>query len=184
MILADHQIRQLAGAGMIDPFASRQVREDAIGQPCISYGLSSYGYDCRLGDEFKVMLPGGVLDPKKPEPHTWIDYSATGSVVLPPHSLALAHTVEYFKMPKDVTGQVVGKSTYARAGVHVLVTPAEAGWEGVLTLEIANLTPRPVRLYPGEGICQIVFHQGAPCERPYDASRKYQGQRGVTLGRV
>lgn len=190
-ILADHQINQLANDHqMIAPFIAHQVRElyehDGTPYKVISYGLSSYGYDARLGPMFKIPRTSemGTLDPKDPNPMSFDEMNAKYLYTIKPGAFILAHTVEYFKLPANVTGTVYGKSTYARCGINVVCTPLEAGWEGQITLEIVNLSPRPVRLYVGEGICQIQFHQGMPCTVPYDSGRKYQGQTGVTLGRV
>lgn len=187
-ILADHQIIKLARAGMIEPFVGQQVRAEASGK-VISYGLSSYGYDARLGSELRLAMPpldgDQPLDPKAPSAdYFWTTTDPTLPFILQSGGFVLGHTLEYFRMPANVTGVVWGKSTYARAGVNVVCTPLEAGWEGQITLEIVNNGPWPVRLYLGEGICQVTFHEGEPCNVPYNASRKYQGQQGVTLGRV
>jgi dCTP deaminase len=168
---------------MIEPFEPRQVR--AInGEPVISYGLSSFGYDARLAWEFKEPV-GGVIDPKQPELATWRSWEQDGRVVMPPHSFYLARTIEYFKIPDDVFGECLGKSTFARGAIIVNVTPLEPGWEGHVTLELSNTADVPSVVYVGEGICQFVFFRG---ERPAvsygDRNGKYMKQVGVTLARV
>ena len=182
-ILPDTWIRQQAEQhGMIEPFVEKQTREGVI-----SYGLSSYGYDARLAPEFKIFtnVDNALIDPK--------DFSDKGFVtrigdhcIIPPNSFALASTVEYFRIPRDVLVICLGKSTYARCGLIVNVTPLEPEWEGHVTLEISNTTPLPARVYAHEGICQFLFLQGTgPCETSYaDRKGKYMGQRGVTLPRL
>lgn len=196
MILADHQIRALAEAGMIAPFVPFQVRHHArpdgerVG--VASYGLTSYGYDMRLSAEPGVwMLAPGLeaLDPKRPTRAMYLPLPPVRKngevwVELPAHACVLGCSVETFAMPPDVCGIVFSKSTYARAFEVSLVTPLEPGWRGQVTIEIVNHAPRPVLLYLDEGIAQVQFYRGEPCERPYGADRKYQGQVGVTLGRV
>jgi dCTP deaminase len=185
-ILNDKQIFALCLDGMIDPVESRQVRT-INGVPVISYGLSSNGYDARLAGEFARPDDGGVMDPKKPAAANWVHVERpTGSAVhIPPHGFVLARTVEYFKIPDDVFVICLGKSTYARNGLIVNVTPLEPGWEGHVTLELSNTTNLPSVVYVGEGIAQFVFFRG---ERPAvsygDRNGKYQGQRNVTLARV
>lgn len=189
-ILADYQIIKRACRGMIKPFCAGQIRIDDAGNGAISYGLGSYGYDIRLGTSILVAMPpldgDAPIDPKVPDPRHFYacDLGDGTPFYLQPGDFVLGCSEEYFRMPDDVTGVAVGKSTYARWGVNVIVTPLEAGWAGQLTLEIINAGRRPVRLWPDEGIAQILFFEGEPCSRPYDATRKYQGQRGVTLGRV
>lgn len=171
-LLPDKAIRQLCQEhGMITPFAEGEHRPGVI-----SYGVTSYGYDIRMANEWDIFKPGHTLDPKHLNPEA--AYHVAGdSVVLPPHSVALCYSVETFDMPANVTGTCVGKSTYARVGIHPLVTPLEAGWKGVLTIEIANNTPCHVRVYGGEGIAQIQFTAGDPCEIDYAKKRgKYQNQ--------
>jgi dCTP deaminase len=186
-ILPDHEIRRLAQSeGMIEPFIDGQVREDE-GRKLISYGLSSYGYDARVADEFMIFtnVDNAIVDPKQFSNSSFVERK-TDICVIPPNSFALARTVEYFRIPKDVLVICLGKSTYARCGLIVNVTPLEPGWEGHVTLEISNTTPLPARVYANEGLCQFLFLKGSsPCEVSYaDRSGKYMGQRGVTLPRT
>ena len=168
--------------GMIEPFEDRQVRAGVI-----SYGLSSYGYDIRVADEFKVFtnINNTVVDPKNFDDRSFVDMR-TDVCIIPPNSFVLAKTVEYFRIPRDVLTVCVGKSTYARCGLIVNVTPFEPEWEGYVTLEISNTTPLPARVYANEGIAQVLFFQSdEPCERSYaDKKGKYQAQRGVTLPKI
>ena len=168
--------------GMIDPFVDDQVREGVI-----SYGVSSYGYDVRVGDEFKVFtnVYNTVVDPKAFDPKSFVDIKADVCII-PPNSFALASTIEYFKIPRDVLTVCLGKSTYARCGIIVNVTPFEPEWEGHVTIEISNTTPLPAKIYANEGIAQVLFFQSdEPCARSYkDKKGKYQAQRGVTLPRL
>lgn len=186
-ILSDTQIILAAEAGMITPFTSTQVRE-RDGEPILSYGLSSYGYDARLADEFKVFTGNGegIVDPKGMDPQHFTTIAGHGSVIIPPHGFALGRTVERFKIPRDVLAICYAKSTYARCGIVVGVTPLEPEWEGFVTLEFSNTTSRPARIYANEGICQFVFLQGTwPCVTSYaDRGGKYQNQTGVVLARV
>jgi dCTP deaminase len=181
--MPDHWIRDMAtSAAMIDPFVETQKREGVI-----SYGLSSYGYDARCADHFKIFtnVDSAVVDPKNFNPTSFVD--RTGAVcIIPPNSFALTHTVEYFRIPRDILVVCLGKSTYARCGIIVNVTPLEPEWEGQVTIEISNTTPLPAKIYAGEGICQFLFLQGAsPCEVSYaDKAGKYMGQRGVSLPRM
>jgi dCTP deaminase len=182
-IKSDRWIRQMAlEHGMIEPFEDRQVREGVV-----SYGLSSYGYDIRVGDEFKVFtnINNTVIDPKSFDPRSFVDIKADVCIV-PPNSFALAHTIEYFRIPRDILTICLGKSTYARCGIIVNVTPFEPEWEGTVTLEISNTTPLPAKIYANEGIAQVLFFQGdEPCEVSYaDKKGKYLKQRGVTLPKV
>ena len=182
-IQADRWIREMSlKRGMIEPFVER-CEGDAI----ISYGLSSYGYDVRVGTEFKVFtnVNNSIVDPKAFHDDTFVDIESDVCVV-PPNSFALARTLEYFRIPEDVLTICVGKSTYARCGIIVNVTPFEPGWEGTVTLEISNTTPLPAKIYGGEGIAQVLFFRGTErCETSYaDRSGKYQGQSGITLPRV
>lgn len=186
-ILPDHSIRQLVrDQGMIEPFIDGQVREKD-GAKLISYGLSSYGYDARVADEFMIFtnVDNAIVDPKGFSNSSFVERK-TDICVIPPNSFALARTVEYFRIPKDVLVICLGKSTYARCGLIVNVTPLEPGWEGHVTLEISNTTPLPARVYANEGLCQFLFLKGSsPCEVSYaDRSGKYMGQRGVTLPRT
>jgi dCTP deaminase len=182
-IKADRWIRRMAlEHGMIEPFEDRQVREGVV-----SYGLSSYGYDTRVADEFKVFtnVYNTVVDPKNFDPKSFVDIKATECIV-PPNSFALARTIEYFRIPRDVLTVCLGKSTYARCGIIVNVTPFEPEWEGFVTLEISNTTPLPARIYANEGIAQVLFFQSdEPCEVSYaDKKGKYLKQTGVTLPRL
>jgi len=168
--------------GMIEPFEPGQVREGTI-----SYGLSSYGYDIRVAPEFKVFtnVHNVVVDPKNFDPRSFVDVRST-ECIIPPNSFALARTEEYFRIPRNVLAVCVGKSTYARCGIVVNVTPLEPSWCGFLTLEISNTTPLPAKIYAGEGIAQLVFFQGEEePETAYDdRGGKYQDQKGVTLPKL
>ncbi len=185
-IKSDRWIRTAAEAGMIDPFARDQVRE-VDGRRIVSYGTSSYGYDVRCADEFKIFtnINSTIVDPKAFDEKSFVDFK--GDVcIIPPNSFALARTVEYFRIPRDVLTICVGKSTYARCGIIVNVTPLEPEWEGHVTLEFSNTTPLPAKIYAGEGCAQMLFLGGDQvCETSYgDRAGKYQGQRGVTLPRT
>ncbi len=181
--MPDHWIRRQAlESAMIEPFVETQKRDGVV-----SYGLSSYGYDARCSDHFKIFtnVDSAVVDPKNFNPSSFVD--RTGPVcIIPPNSFALTHTVEYFRIPRDILVICLGKSTYARCGIIVNVTPLEPEWEGQVTIEISNTTPLPAKIYAGEGICQFLFLQGSsPCETSYaDKSGKYMGQRGVALPRM
>jgi dCTP deaminase len=182
-ILPDHVIRDLAlNHGMIEPFEDRLHRDGVI-----SYGLSSYGYDARVADEFKIFtnVNSAIVDPKAFNPESFVDRKAP-ICTIPPNSFVLARTVEYFRIPRDIMVICLGKSTYARAGVIINVTPLEPEWEGHVTLEFSNTTPLPARLYANEGACQFLFLKAdSLCEVSYaDRKGKYQGQRGVTLPMV
>ena len=182
-IKADKWIRKMAlEHGMIEPFEDRQVRQGVI-----SYGLSSYGYDIRVADEFKVFtnINNTVVDPKNFDDRSFVDMK-TDVCIIPPNSFALAKTVEYFRIPRDVLTVCVGKSTYARCGLIVNVTPFEPEWEGFVTLEISNTTPLPAKVYANEGISQVLFFQSDEvCETSYaDKKGKYQKQLGLTLPRL
>jgi dCTP deaminase len=176
----DHWIRKMAiEKKMIDPFEPGQVRDGVI-----SYGVSSYGYDIRVTDEYKIFtnVYSAVVDPKNFDPQSMVDYQ--GEVcVIPSNSFALARTVEYFRIPRDVLTICLGKSTYARCGIIVNVTPFEPEWEGFVTLEISNSTPLPARIYSFEGIAQVLFFQGdEACETSYaDKKGKYQKQQNIVL---
>ena len=167
---------------MIAPFEERQVREGVI-----SFGLSSYGYDIRIADEFKLFtnLATTIVDPKAFDPNSFVDFRGP-ICTIPPNSFALGRTVERFRIPRGVLAICLGKSTYARCGIIVNVTPFEPEWEGHATLEVSNTTPLPARIYAGEGIAQVLFLEAAePCEVSYrDRGGKYQGQTGVTPPRV
>ena len=182
-IKSDRWIRKMATEhDMINPFSEKQVREGVI-----SYGLSSYGYDLRVADEFRIFtnVNSTVVDPKKFDERSLVKVDSDVCIV-PPNSFALARSVEYFKIPRDVLTICVGKSTYARCGVIVNVTPFEPEWEGFVTLEISNTTPLPAKVYANEGLCQILFFQGdEPCETSYkDKKGKYQGQHGIVLPKL
>lgn len=186
-LLNDRQIAKLALEGMIDPFVPELVRE-VSGKRVISYGLSSAGYDIRAGNEWYLALESEVRigDPKNFNPESMRRLEMDDPIILPPRSFALTHSVERFKMPNDVMGVAVGKSTYARMGIIVNITPLEPGWEGWLTIEITNSAPFPVKVYPNEGIAQILFFGiDAPGTSYSDRKGKYQGQeRGVVFARV
>jgi dCTP deaminase len=179
----DHWIRKMAlEHGMIEPFVERQVREGVI-----SYGLSSYGYDIRVADEFKIFtnVYSTVVDPKQFDSKSMVDFK--GEVcVIPPNSFALARTVEYFRVPRGVLCVCLGKSTYARCGIIVNITPFEPEWEGYVTLEISNTTPLPARIYANEGIAQVLFFEAdEECEVSYaERKGKYQRQQGIVLPRL
>lgn len=182
-ILADSQIRDLVKAqDMINPFVEAQKRDGMI-----SYGLSSYGYDARCSDEFMIFtnVDNAIVDPKDFSNNSFVERK-TDVCVIPPNSFALTRSVEYFKIPEDVLVVCLGKSTYARCGLIVNVTPLEPGWEGHVTLEISNTTPLPAKVYANEGVAQFLFFKGStPCEVSYATrSGKYMGQRGVTLPRL
>ena len=182
-IKADRWIRKMAQEhGMIEPFVDAQVSAGVV-----SFGLSSYGYDIRVADEFKVFtnINSTVIDPKNFDPLSFVDIKSDVCIV-PPNSFALARTIEYFRIPRDVLTVCLGKSTYARCGIIVNVTPFEPEWEGFVTLEISNTTPLPAKIYANEGLAQVLFFQSdEPCERSYaDKKGKYQKQHGVTLPKI
>ena len=181
MVKSDRWIRQMAAQGMIAPFAGRQVRE-VEGQRVISFGVSSYGYDVRCAPEFKVFtnLHTTIVDPKNFDPNSFVDVSADNCII-PPNSFALSRTIEHFRIPRNILTICLGKSTYARCGIIVNVTPLEPEWEGHVTLEFSNTTPLPARVYAGEGVAQVVFLESDdPCEESYkDRDGKYQGQIGI-----
>jgi dCTP deaminase len=182
-IKSDKWIRRMAiQHRMIEPFSENQVRDGVI-----SYGVSSYGYDIRVANEFKIFtnINSTIVDPKRFDQQSFIDFK--GDVcIIPPNSFALARTVEYFRIPRNILTICVGKSTYARCGVIVNVTPFEPEWEGTATLEISNTTPLPARIYADEGIAQVVFFEADEiCETSYaDKKGKYQAQREITLPRI
>jgi len=182
-IMSDKWIREMAQTkGMITPFEEKQKRDGVI-----SYGLSSYGYDARVAPEFKVFsnMNNTVIDPKEFSPDCFVEQD-TDVCIIPPNSFALARTVETFRIPRDILVVCLGKSTYARCGLIVNVTPLEPEWEGQVTLEFSNTTTLPVKLYANEGACQFLFFQGnEPCETSYaDKGGKYMNQEGVTLPRM
>ena len=179
----DHWIKKMAlEQRMIEPFVGSQVRDGVI-----SYGVSSYGYDIRVADEFKIFTNvfSAVVDPKHFDPKSMVDFK--GEVcVIPPNSFVLARTIEYFRIPRGVLTVCLGKSTYARCGIIVNVTPFEPEWEGFVTLEISNTTPLPARIYANEGIAQVLFFEGdEPCDISYaDKKGKYQKQQSIILPRL
>ena len=183
-ILADKEIRRLAvEQHMIEPFVEQQVRKLDNGQRVISYGLSSYGYDLRVADEFKVFTNvfNTVVDPKNFDDKSFVDLQ-TDVCIVPPNSFALARSVEYFRIPRDLLTICLGKSTYARCGIIVNVTPFEPEWEGHVTLEISNTTPLPAKIYAKEGLAQVLFFRANQvCETSYnDRKGRYQKQQGIT----
>jgi dCTP deaminase len=185
-IKSDKWIRRKAAEGMIEPFEAGQVRS-VDGRKIVSYGTSSYGYDVRCAPEFKIFtnINSTIVDPKNFDPKNFVDFE--GDVcIIPPNSFALARTVEYFRIPRDVMVMCLGKSTYARCGCIVNVTPLEPEWEGNVTLEFSNTTPLPARIYANEGVAQFLFFESDEvCETSYkDRGGKYQGQKGVTLPRA
>ena len=182
-IKADRWIKRMAlEHGMIEPFVESQMRENVV-----SFGLSSYGYDIRVADEFKVFTNvfSTVIDPKKFDPRSFVDIKAD-ECIIPPNSFALARTVERFIIPRNVLVVCLGKSSYARCGIIVNVTPFEPEWEGHVTLEFSNTTPLPAKIYANEGVAQMLFFESDEvCETSYkDRGGKYQGQKGVTLPKV
>jgi dCTP deaminase len=182
-ILVDWEIREYAKQyGMIEPFEDCLVRQDVI-----SYGLSSMGYDIRVADEFKIFtnINTTVVDPKRFDPRSFVDVKGDACII-PPNSFALGRSLEYFRVPRKVLGLCIGKSTYARCGIVVNMTPLESEWEGHLTIEISNTTPLPAKIYSNEGIAQVIFLESEQeCEISYaDRGGKYQFQRGITIPRV
>ena len=186
-IKSDKWIRRMAASHrMIDPFEPNQVKRNDSG-PIVSYGTSSYGYDIRCSDEFKIFtnINSTIVDPKNFDAKSFVDFK--GNVcIIPPNSFALARTVEYFRIPRNVLTICLGKSTYARCGIIVNVTPFEPEWEGYVTLEFSNTTPLPAKIYANEGVAQVLFIEGDEiCETSYkDRGGKYQGQQGVTLPKI
>ena len=182
-IKSDRWIEKMSKeSGMITPYETKQVRDGKI-----SYGVSSYGYDIRVSDEYKIFtnVNNSVVDPKNFDANSFVDFKGDICIV-PPNSFALARSIEYFKIPRNVLTICVGKSTYARCGIIVNVTPFEPEWEGYVTLEISNTTPLPAKIYSNEGLCQVLFFESdEDCETSYkDKSGKYQGQVGITLPRM
>lgn len=182
MVKNDRWIQEMSEKGMITPFAESQVRDGVI-----SYGISSYGYDLRISDKFKILINSNdsVIDPKKFDSQNFTDFQ--GNVcVIPPNSYVLATSLEYFKLPRDIIAICLGKSTYARCGIVVNVTPLEPEWEGHITMEISNTSPKPVKIYANEGIAQLIF-LGADelCLKSYaDKKGKYQAQKEITLPKI
>jgi len=187
-IKSDKWIRRMAlEHGMIEPFVDGQVKKAENGMGMVSYGLSSYGYDVRCADEFKIFtnINSAIVDPKNFCPSSFVDFK--GDVcIIPPNSFALARTIEYMRIPRNVLTVCLGKSTYARCGIIVNVTPLEPEWEGHVTLEFSNTTPLPAKIYAGEGVAQFLFFESDEvCEVSYrDKNGKYQGQTGVTVPRL
>ena len=182
-IKSDRWIKEMAlKHDMIKPFSNTQVSKNKV-----SYGLSSYGYDIRVSDEFKIFtnVNSTIVDPKDFDPRSFVDFKGE-QCIIPPNSFALARTVEYFRIPRDVLVLCCGKSSYARCGIIVNVTPLEPEWEGIVTLEVSNTTPLPARIYAGEGIAQFLFFEGnEPCETSYaDKKGKYQAQKVLTLPKL
>ena len=182
-IKSDKWIRRMAANGMIEPFEPGQVKHNGGGR-IVSYGTSSYGYDVRCADEFKIFtnINSTIVDPKDFDSRNFVDIKRECCIV-PPNSFALARTVEFFRIPRDVLTICLGKSTYARCGIIVNVTPLEPEWEGHVTLEFSNTTPLPAKIYANEGVAQMLFLESDEvCETSYkDRGGKYQGQTGVTL---
>jgi dCTP deaminase len=182
-IKSDKWIRKMAERGMIAPFEANQVRKETSGK-IVSYGTSSYGYDIRCSNEFKVFtnINSAIVDPKNFAPESFVDVTSDVCII-PPNSFALARSVEYFRIPRNVLVICLGKSTYARCGIIVNVTPLEPEWEGHITLEFSNTTPLPAKIYANEGVAQLLFLESdEECETSYkDRGGKYQGQKGVTL---
>lgn len=187
MIKSDKWINHMCERhGMIEPYEPKQVKENNLGK-VISYGTSSYGYDIRCADEFKVFtnINNTMVDPKNFNPNNFVEFKGDHCII-PPNSFALARTVEYFRIPRDVLTVCLGKSTYARCGIIVNVTPFEPEWEGYVTLEFSNTTPLPAKIYANEGVAQVLFFQSdEQCETSYkDRNGKYLKQTGVTLPKV
>ena len=189
-IKSDKWIRQMAEQhGMIEPFEPNQVKQNSAGERMVSYGTSSYGYDIRCSKEFKLFtnINSTIVDPKNFDPNSFVEVNADFCII-PPNSFALARTVEYFRIPRNVLTICLGKSTYARCGIIVNVTPFEPEWEGYVTLEFSNTTPLPAKIYANEGCAQVLFFEADAddvCEISYkDRGGKYQGQVGVTLPKI
>jgi len=182
-VKSDRWIRRMAlEHGMIEPFEDRQVREGKS-----RYGVSSYGYDLRVADEFRIFtnVNSTTVDPKNFDARNFVEFKGPVCII-PPNSFALARSVEYFRIPRNVLTICVGKSTYARCGIIVNVTPFEPEWEGFVTLEISNTTPLPAKIYGNEGLCQVIFFESdEACEISYkDKKGKYQSQQGIVLPRI
>ncbi len=189
-IKSDRWIRRMAAQGMIEPFEAGQVRtaqKQGVDGKIISYGTSSYGYDVRCANEFKIFtnINSTIVDPKNFDSKSFVDVQSDVCII-PPNSFALARTVEYFRIPRNVLTICLGKSTYARCGIIVNVTPLEPEWEGHVTLEFSNTTTLPAKIYANEGVAQMLFLESDEvCETSYkDRGGKYQGQQGVTLPRA
>lgn len=189
-IQPDNWIRKMVKEqGMIEPFEENQIRYALDNtRRLVSYGLSSYGYDLRVANEFKIFtnILNSVVDPKKFDEKSFVDIVTDDVCIIPPNSFALARSVEYFRIPRDVLTVCLGKSTYARCGIIVNVTPFEPEWEGQVTLEISNTTPLPAKVYANEGLAQVIFFKSDnQCDISYaDRKGKYMGQRGITIPRM
>jgi dCTP deaminase len=189
-IQPDNWIRKMAKEhGMIEPFVDNQVRKaEKEGVKLVSYGLSSYGYDLRVADEFKVFtnVLNSIVDPKNFDENSFVNIKTKNYCVVPPNSFALARSIEYFRIPRDVLTVCLGKSTYARCGVIVNVTPFEPEWEGHVTLEISNTTPLPAKIYANEGLAQVIFFKSDDrCDVSYaDRKGKYMRQKGITIPKM
>ena len=182
-IKSDKWIKKMSkDESMIKPFVESNIRQDVV-----SYGLSSYGYDIRVSDEYKIFtnVNNSIVDPKNFDSKSFVDFKGDVCIV-PPNSFALARSIEYFKIPRNVLTICLGKSTYARCGIIVNVTPFEPEWEGYVTLEISNTTPLPAKIYSNEGLCQVLFFESdEDCEQSYrDKKGKYQSQVGITLPKI
>jgi len=188
-VLSDEQIAErVEREGIITPFVNQAYSENQKGEPVVSYGLSSYGYDIRIANTFKVFtnVQSATIDPKNFDDKSFQLVENDTGILIPPNSFALGHSIEWIKMPRDLLAICLGKSTYARCGIVVNVTPIEPEWEGNITIEISNTTPLPAKIYPNEGVAQLVFLQAdTVCAVSYaDRKGKYQGQTGVTLPKV
>ncbi len=185
-LLPDHLIDKLAKKGMIKPFQKNQIKH-TDDKKLVSFGLSSYGYDLRVADEFKVFtnVYNSIIDPKNFSEDSFVDIKAP-TCIIPPNSFALARSVEYFKIPRNILTMCIGKSTYARCGIIVNVTPFEPEWEGYVTLEISNTTPLPAKIYANEGLAQVLFFEAkTDCLVSYaDRKGKYMKQVGITIPRL
>lgn len=185
-LIPDKLIAELAKDGMIEPFEKNQIKHSE-GRKLVSYGLSSYGYDLRVADEFKVFtnVYNSIIDPKNFSEDSFVNIKAS-TCIIPPNSFALARSVEYFRIPRNILTICIGKSTYARCGIIVNVTPFEPEWEGYVTLEISNTTPLPAKIYANEGLAQVLFLEAkSECLISYaDRKGKYMKQRGITIPRL
>ncbi|NGX52756.1 MAG: Deoxycytidine triphosphate deaminase [Candidatus Anoxychlamydiales bacterium] len=185
-LLADEYIEKLANKGMIEPFERNQIKQSST-KKIVSYGLSSYGYDLRVADEFKVFtnVYSSIIDPKNFSEDSFVEIKAP-TCIIPPNSFALARSVEYFRIPRNILTICIGKSTYARCGIIVNVTPFEPEWEGYVTLEISNTTPLPAKVYANEGLAQVLFFEAkTECRVSYaDRKGKYMKQTGITIPRL
>ncbi|MBI5346597.1 MAG: dCTP deaminase [Chlamydiae bacterium] len=185
-LLPDHLIEELAKEGMIEPFENKQIKH-VENKKLVSYGLSSYGYDIRIADEYKVFtnVHNSIIDPKNFSANSFVDIKADACII-PPNSFALAKSVEYFRIPRNILTLCIGKSTYARCGIIVNVTPFEPEWEGYVTLEISNTTPLPAKIYSFEGIAQVLFFEGKshPVTSYKDRKGKYMKQLEITIPRL